>query len=62
MREANTTGAGSDSELRRTEDDAVRLYAATEDGRAATIAVSELPSDPAQMDRLIADLDTALCQ
>jgi D-alanyl-D-alanine carboxypeptidase len=36
--------------------------AVTEDGRAATIAVTELPSDPAQMGRLISDLDTALCQ
>jgi D-alanyl-D-alanine carboxypeptidase len=36
--------------------------AVTEDGRAATIAVTELPSDPAQMGRLIADIDTALCR
>jgi D-alanyl-D-alanine carboxypeptidase len=36
--------------------------AATEDGRAATIATTELPGTQAQLDHLNADLDTALCR
>lgn len=36
--------------------------AVTTDGRAATIAVTELPSSPTQLDHLTADVDTALCQ
>lgn len=36
--------------------------AVTTDGRAATIAVTELPSSPTQLEHLTADVDTALCQ
>jgi D-alanyl-D-alanine carboxypeptidase len=35
--------------------------AATDDGRAATITVTELPTSQAQVDHLQADLDNALC-
>jgi D-alanyl-D-alanine carboxypeptidase len=36
--------------------------AATENGRAATIAVTQLPSSLTQINHLTADLDTALCK
>lgn len=34
---------------------------ATEDGRAATIAVTSLPNDPSQLGHMAADIDNALC-
>jgi D-alanyl-D-alanine carboxypeptidase len=36
--------------------------AATDDGRAVTVAVTELPTAQAQVDHLTAAVDTALCR
>jgi hypothetical protein len=37
------------------------VNAATDDGRAVTVAVTELPTAQAQVDHLTAAVDTALC-